>query len=128
MRALFTASVFQITQQNVLTNDPINVGYSVQDGEVRVRGLELEAKAKLNDNLDVIASYTYLDAEVTKDNPNEYGTSKVGTAPSGVPNNAASLWAYYTFRDGALNGLGLGAGVRYVGSSYAVMRRFPVRR
>lgn len=121
MRALFTASVFQITQQNVLTNDPINVGYSVQDGEVRVRGLELEAKAKLNDNLDVIASYTYLDAEVTKDNPNEYGTSKVGTAPSGVPNNAASLWAYYTFRDGALNGLGLGAGVRYVGSSYAVM-------
>lgn len=120
-RGLFTASVFQITQQNVLTNDPINYGYSVQDGEVRVRGLELEGKAKLTDNLDVIASYTYLDAEVTQDNPSEYGTSKVGTAPSGVPNNTASLWAYYTFRDGALNGLGLGGGVRYVGSSYAVM-------
>lgn len=120
-RGLFTASVFQITQQNVLTNDPINFGYSVQDGEVRVRGLELEAKAKLTDNFDVIASYTYLNAEVTQDNPNEYGTSKVGTAPSGVPNNAASLWAYYTFRDGALNGLGLGGGVRYVGSSYGVM-------
>ena len=28
---------------------------------------------------------------------------------------------YATFRDGALNGLGVGAGVRYVGSSYAVM-------
>ncbi|WP_164738519.1 TonB-dependent siderophore receptor [Aquabacter cavernae] len=120
-RGLFTASVFQITEQNVLTNDPVNFGYSVQDGAVRVRGFELEAKANLTANLDVIASYTYLNAEVTQDNPNEYGTSKAGTAPSGVPENAAALWAYYTFRDGALNGLGLGGGVRYVGSSDAVM-------
>lgn len=120
-RGLFTASVFQITQQNVLTNDPVNFGYSIQDGEVRVRGLELEAKANLTANFDVIASYTYLNAEVTQDNPNEYGTSKVGTAPSGVPENSAALWGYYTFRDGPLTGLGLGAGVRYVGSSYAVM-------
>ncbi|MEP9380624.1 TonB-dependent siderophore receptor [Aquabacter sp. CN5-332] len=120
-RGLFTASVFQITQQNVLTNDPINFGYSVQDGAVRVRGFELEGKANITSNFDVIASYTYLDAEVTQDNPNEFGTSKVGTVPSGVPQNAAALWAYYTFRDGALNGLGLGGGVRYIGSSYAVM-------
>ncbi|OYZ99634.1 MAG: hypothetical protein B7X99_07255 [Rhizobiales bacterium 17-65-6] len=120
-RGMFTASVFQITQQNVLTNDPINYGYSIQDGEVRVRGLELEAKAQVTANLDVVASYTYLDAEVTKDNPNEYGASKVGTVPAGVPENSASLWGYYTFRDGPLSGLGLGAGVRYVGSSYAVM-------
>ncbi|WP_043879769.1 TonB-dependent siderophore receptor [Azorhizobium caulinodans] len=120
-RGMFTASVFQITQQNVLTNDPINYGYSVQDGAVRSRGLELEGKASLTDNLDIVASYTYLNARVTQDNPNESGVSKVGTVPAGVPENAASLWAYYTFRDGALNGLGAGAGVRYIGSSYAVM-------
>lgn len=120
-RAMFTASVFQITQQNVLTNDPVNVGYSVQDGEVRSRGIELEAKANVTANLDIIASYTYLDAVVTQDNPNDYGISKVGTAPYGVPHNAAALWAYYSFREGALDGLGLGAGVRYVGSSWAVM-------
>lgn len=120
-RGMFTASLFQITQQNVLTNDPINFGYSVQDGAVRARGLELEAKASLNANIDVIASYTYLNAEVTQDNPNELGVSKVGTVPAGVPDNAASLWTYYTFREGALNGLGIGAGVRYIGSSYAVM-------
>ena len=120
-RALFTASVFQITQQNVLTADPINVGYSVQDGEVRSRGIELEAKANITTNLDIIASYTYLDAVVTQANPNEAGISKVGTAPSGVPHNSAALWAYYTFREGALDGLGIGAGLRYVGSSWAVM-------
>lgn len=120
-RALFTASVFQITQQNVLTTDPVNVGYSVQDGEVRSRGIELEAKANITANLDIIASYTYLDAVVTQANPNEAGISKVGTAPSGVPHNSAALWAYYTFREGALDGLGIGAGLRYVGSSWAVM-------
>lgn len=120
-RALFTASVFQITQQNVLTTDPVNVGYSVQDGEVRSRGIELEAKANITANLDIIASYTYLDAAVTQANPNDAGISKVGTAPSGVPHNSAALWAYYTFREGALDGLGIGAGLRYVGSSWAVM-------
>ena len=120
-RALFTASVFQITQQNVLTTDPVNVGYSVQDGEVRSRGIELEAKANITANLDIIASYTYLDAVVTQANPNEAGISKVGTAPSGVPHNSAALWAYYTFHEGALDGLGIGAGLRYVGSSWAVM-------
>lgn len=120
-RALFTASVFQITQQNVLTTDPVNVGYSVQDGEVRSRGIELEAKANITANLDIIASYTYLDAAVTQANPNDAGISKVGTAPSGVPHNSAALWAYYTFHEGALDGLGIGAGLRYVGSSWAVM-------
>lgn len=120
-RAMFTASVFQITQQNVLTTDPINVGFSVQDGEVRSRGIELEAKANVTANLDIIASFTYLDTVVTQDNPNDAGISKVGTAPSGVPHNSAALWGYYTFHEGTLDGLGIGAGLRYVGSSWAVM-------
>ena len=80
-------------------------------GEIRVRGLEIEGKATI-DNFDLTASYTYLDSEITKDNDGNSG-NRVGY----VPEHTASAWLNYRF-DGALEGLNLGAGVRYVGSSY----------
>ena len=111
--ALLTVSAFQLTQQNRLTADLAypNDFFQKQVGEIRVRGLEIEGKATI-DNFDLTASYTYLDSEITKDNDGNRG-NRVGY----VPEHTASAWLNYRF-DGALEGLNLGAGVRYVGSSY----------
>ncbi len=111
--ALITASYFNIRQQNVVNSDPLNVGFYIQTGEVSSQGFELEAKASLSRNLNLIASYTYTDAEVTKDNL----AINVGKRPFAVPAHTASAWADYTFRTGMLAGFGLGAGVRYIGDS-----------
>lgn len=46
--------------------------------------------------------------------------------PVGVPHNMASLWAYYTISAGALDGLSLGSGVRYIGSTYNTNNTVPV--
>lgn len=108
-----TVSLFNLTQQNVTTTDPAHAGFSVQTGEIRSRGVEIEGKASLAQGLDVLAAFTYLDAEVTKSN----GTDR-GKTPTAIPTHQASLWANYTFQDGALRGLGLGAGVRYVGATW----------
>ncbi|MCO1664733.1 TonB-dependent receptor, partial [Pseudomonas aeruginosa] len=35
-----------------------------------------------------------------------------------APRNQASLWADYTWHEGTLNGFSVGAGARYVGSTY----------
>nr|WP_314873761.1 TonB-dependent siderophore receptor [uncultured Pseudomonas sp.] len=112
--AFITVSAFDLVQTNVSTTDPVNPGYSVQSGEVRSRGIELEGKASLSHELNVLASYAYLDAEITKDNRFE------GNAPRATARNTASLWLDYTFADGALKGVGMGFGQRYVGSSYNV--------
>ncbi|ARJ41094.1 ferrichrome porin FhuA [Pantoea alhagi] len=106
-----TAAVYQLTKSKNLTADPQNVGWSVQGGEIRSRGLELEAKAALNANVNMTASYTYIDAEYTHDNQLQ------GRTPVQVPRQMASLWGDYTFNETALSGLTLGAGVRYVGAS-----------
>lgn len=111
--ALFTASVFHLTKTNVLTRDPDNIFNSLQAGEVRSRGIELEAKASLTEGLDVSAAYSYTDAEVTKSNDVD-----LGQRPVIVPEHTAAAWLNYRFQDGPLEGLGLGGGVRYVGSSY----------
>lgn len=111
--ALITASYFDIRQQNVVNPDPANLGFYVQTGEVSSRGVEVEAKARLSQTLNAIASYTYLDAEVTADRL----PINVGKRPISVPSNMASIWLDYTIPYGTLAGLGFGAGSRYIGDS-----------
>ncbi|WP_315830781.1 TonB-dependent siderophore receptor [Bradyrhizobium prioriisuperbiae] len=110
---MVTAALFDITQQNVLTVDPAHVGFSLQTGEARSRGLELEATASLTNGLKMIASYTYTDTETTKSTT----LANVGKQLINVPRNQAALWGDYTFQDGKAAGFGFGAGVRYIGTS-----------
>ncbi|PKE32747.1 ferrichrome porin FhuA [Rahnella sp. AA] len=106
-----TAAVYQLTKDKNLTVNPADAAFSVQSGEIRSRGVELEAKAAINANINVTASYTYTDAKYTHD------TNFEGKRPVEVPANMASLWADYTFHETALSGLTVGSGVRYVGAS-----------
>jgi len=109
-----TAALFDITKSNVLTTDPIDPNYSVQTGEVRHRGVELEAAAEVFSGLGLTAAYTFIDAEITRDND-----GYAGNRPSLVPEHTASLWANYEFNENTiLPGLSIGAGVRYVGQTF----------
>jgi len=107
-------SAFELTRQNILTPDPdpLNVGFNVQTGEAQSRGIEVEAKASLPNNLDLTAAYTFTDTEITKSEAGDEGNRL-----DSVPKHAASLWGDYTIEEGPLDGLGLGAGVRYIGET-----------
>jgi iron complex outermembrane receptor protein len=107
-----TLSAYHLVRRNVQTPDPNDIDFLVQTGEVTTRGVEFEAVASLTDNLSLNASYSLLDAEVTKSNDVD-----LGKRPTGVAKNLASLWADYALKDGPLDGLSFGAGVRYVGNS-----------
>lgn len=107
-----TGALYQLTKTNNLMADPAGSFFSVQGGEIRARGVEVEAKAALSASVNLVGSYTYTDAEYTTD------TTYKGNTPAQVPKHMASLWGDYTLFDGALSGLTLGTGVRYTGSSY----------
>lgn len=113
-----TVSAFDLRRQNVLTTDVSAPSYSVQEGEVTSRGLELEGVLKPLPGFNVIASWTLNKVEVSKDNPNVAGISNKGKTPVRTPEHLASLWSDYTLQGGPLAGLGFGAGVRYTGSTY----------
>jgi len=117
-KSFVTLSAFELTQTNVLTPDPVNTTFRTQTGEVVTKGIELEGKAELQENLSFIASYAYTDSEITKDNPNAGGVSNQGNRLSFVPKHQASGWLDYTFVDGPLTGFGLGGGVRYMGQTF----------
>jgi iron complex outermembrane receptor protein len=109
------AAVFTLTQQNVLTADAAagHNGFSVQTGEVRSRGVELDATASLAEGLNLVAAYTYTDADVTQSNGVDDGKRVIT-----VPKHQASLWLDYTISAGDFAGLGFGGGVRYFGGTY----------
>lgn len=110
---LLTAAVYDLTQKNVsvTTINSDNVSITSQTGEVKVKGLELEAVSDVTDNLKVIAAYTLAKSEV------QNGTFK-GNRLQLMPNQQASLWTDYTWHNGVLDGFGVGAGVRYTGNTY----------
>jgi len=107
------AALYNIEKTNVLTSDPVNPGFSVQTGEVRHRGLELEARGQLTEQLSLIAGYSYIDAEVLSSEDGDEGNE-----PAMVPKHTAMLWGEYDFT-GAAEGLSLGGGVRYIGKTWA---------
>jgi len=110
---LLTAAVYDLTQKNVsvTTINSDNVSITSQTGEVKVKGLELEAVSDVTDNLKVIAAYTLAKSEV------QDGTFK-GNRLQLMPNQQASLWTDYTWHTGVLDGFGVGGGVRYTGNTY----------
>ncbi|NWC93797.1 MULTISPECIES: TonB-dependent siderophore receptor [unclassified Pseudomonas] len=113
---LMTLAAYDLTKTNVLTNEivgGVNTGFTVASGEQQSKGIEAEIKARLDQNWDLIASYTYTHAEITKSNRGDEGNR-----PANVPKHMASTWLNYTFHDTALNGLSLGGGARYTGALY----------
>jgi iron complex outermembrane receptor protein len=110
---MLTAALFEINQQDVLTADPADPFRNVQTDAVRVRGFEFEAKGNITHELEITAGYAHLDPRVTASIAGYAGKYMLNTAQ-----DQASLWGKYTWYDGPLAGLGLGAGVRYVGETY----------
>ena len=107
-----TADVFQITQSNVSVPDPKSPFNSVQQGEIRSRGYEVEAIGNLVSTLNFNAAFSHLDQEVTRTTD----ATALGKRPPLAPDNLFSLGGEYTVPGGALTGFGFGAGMRHVGS------------
>lgn len=111
---LVTLAVYDLTQQNVLTQDPNNLNFKLQTGEVHSRGFEAQATATLMAGLNLVASYTWQDLEVTKTS----APTELGKVPVLTPEHLASAFLDYTFQNGALEGFGFGGGVRYAGETF----------
>lgn len=110
---LINASVFDINQKNGVFYEIVG-GFSrqVQRGELNSRGFELEVKANLDNGIGLRAGYQYLDFKIK-----EGVAGTVGNQQSGVPNQTFSIWGDYMIDTGFAEGLGFGAGLRFVGKS-----------
>lgn len=107
-----TAAVFDLRRTNVLQTDPNNSAFRLPMGEVRSRGIELGAKGEVLPHFVVQAAYTYQSVVRTKTTDDTEDKH-----PSAIPRDYGSVWGKYSFTKGALAGVDVAMGLRYVGES-----------
>ncbi|MEH1832778.1 MAG: TonB-dependent siderophore receptor [Nostoc sp.] len=105
-----TLAYYDLVRSNVLTDDPNHPNYSIQTGEQRSRGIELNISGQILPGWNIYAGYAYTDARITRDN-----TYRPGNLLYSTPENAVNLWTTYEFQRGGLKGFGVGLGLFYVG-------------
>lgn len=111
--AIFTASVYDLTKENITVFDDVLYLPSTVE-KVRHRGVELEAKAEVTDNINVIAAYTYIDSKIE-----EPGGANNGHRLMRVPEHFASVWGTYTLPgEGQRGDMTFGLGARYIGAYF----------
>lgn len=112
-KASLRAAAFDLRQRNAVVFEVVAAVNQQVQLDLHNRGIELEAVASLANGLNLQASYSYIDAEITR-----LTAATVGNQLTSVPHHTASLWLDYTVQDGSARGLGMGGGVRYIGSSF----------
>ncbi|MBE9016326.1 TonB-dependent receptor [Chroococcidiopsidales cyanobacterium LEGE 13417] len=105
-----TLALYDLTRSNVLTDDPINEGFSIQTGKQKSQGIELNISGEILPGWNVFGGYAYTNARITEDE-----TFDVDNRLSSTPENAFNLWTTYEIQQGSLQGLGFGLGLYFVG-------------
>lgn len=83
----YQVALYDLTQKNLTTRDPVDRDFFVLDGERKTQGLEIEVAGTLTDDLDFKVAYAYIDAKYTKHND-----GLEGNTPSSIPNHHGGLW------------------------------------
>ena len=109
------ASIYQITQKNLLLQDPNDESVLVERGEQRSRGFEWDLNGYILPNFQVSASYAFIDAEIVEDDD----PALVGERIGGAPEHSANFWGRYDFMRGALKNIGVGLGMEYRGDRFS---------
>lgn len=85
-------ALFRIERLNALTTDPVDSDFSVNSGEQRVDGVELEGSWQLSSALQLQAGYAYMDGEIIESNDGDRG-NKLGDLARHRLNFSAN-WQY----------------------------------
>lgn len=106
-------SAFFIERDNVAATTGDGVLAAPSSRSQEHKGFEVEVIGEVFTGLDVIASYSFLDTEITK---NEDDTSLVGNEIPNAPDSLFNIFAQYQIPPSTgLDGLSVGGGIRYVG-------------
>lgn len=114
-----TISYYDITVSNILRDDVVNTGYSIQDASQKSKGVEFELTANPFAGLNVIAGYAYNDSKFKNANPAIDGLRPALSGPA----NTINFWLSYQFQQGKLKGFGLGFGGNHGSSSFQTNSR-----
>lgn len=109
----WTAAVYRIEKDDIITRDPVTPSISVQGGSQHSKGLELSSVLRPSKHWRFEGNYAWTDAEFDE-LVESGGADRAGNRPSNVARNVANLWGHYLVGVWQTS-----LGARYVGKRYA---------
>jgi len=117
-RLRFNLTLFQTNNRNMnlraFEKDEngavVQMPYYIKGGNDERKGIETEIMGRIRENWEIVAGYAYINAKYK-----EHTTFVSGSSPHNTPNHTFNVWTYYTFRNGWVKGLSLGAGAYHIG-------------
>lgn len=108
-----SVSYYDILVTNVVRPDPAKAGFSIQDGNIYSRGVEVDITANPLPGLSLIAGYSHNNSINEKTDENTIGRRPLTAGPADLFNS----WISYRLTRGKLKGAGLGFGANYAGEN-----------
>jgi len=105
-----TVAGFELTRTGGVVPDPANATFSIQTGEQRSRGFEMDGNWQSSGGLSLLATYTFTAAEVTRDT-----SITIGNVLANVPRHAGRVWGKYVVPSRAISGLAVALGATFQG-------------
>ncbi|UUX49024.1 TonB-dependent siderophore receptor [Nisaea acidiphila] len=99
------AAVYWLQDENRAADDPDNVGSFVESQEEDTVGFEISLAGSPYPGVEISAGYSYVDTDLDTDP---------------TPEHSGVIWGRYTFLEGPLQDLYVGAGVQAVGDFEAI--------
>lgn len=110
-----TIAGYQLIRENVVVPDPNGAFSSIQAGEQKSYGGEVDFLWEPTDSLSILGNYAYTEATLTKHAKSEL---VVGDKLPRVPRHSGRVAVRYRFDGGILDQLGLGAGITAASSRH----------
>jgi|EP00456_Euglypha_rotunda_P088635 iron complex outermembrane receptor protein len=101
-----TVAVYDLLRENVTQQDPNNVGFNINAGVQRSRGVEVDLSGSITPAIKLIANGAYTDATVRESTDYAVGNQLIG-----VPKWSGSIWVTWEPTEGALRNFGFGGGI-----------------
>lgn len=99
-------TAFNISRNNMVTQDPTDVNFNRQIGQVRSKGIEVDVIGSISRSFSVSANYAYINAKITKDTDPDV----VGRLYSSSPREVINTWLRYAFPMNVLPGFTVSLG------------------
>lgn len=113
-RVHLDAEVYQVTNEGIVEADGNHPGFVVQSGAQESNGFSLSFNVDPVKGLTMFGGYSYIDARNTETrNP-----ALVGTPLPNAPRHSGSLFVKYRVPSGPLQKVGIGVGLRRVGTQH----------
>jgi iron complex outermembrane receptor protein len=106
----WTAAVYELTQNNLITKDPTDADFIVTNGAIRSRGFETDLTGKITDNLQLMANYSLMSSRFLQHDEHQNHEFH------NTPKHSGAIWSKYQLP--LTDKCFLGSGVTFVSNRW----------